>query len=1184
MKPDLLSLPDYAALKKLAASLWQQDNAYHGAAVMVGAGFSRCAATTGDIESKLPLWKDFSRILKTELGSGSDDPLRLAEEYCAYFGKQSLHDLIKNEINDIAWAPGELHKSLLELPWSEVLTTNWDTLLERASEEVHQPVYNVVAKQEDLSSARSPRIVKLHGTINISEDLIFTQEDYRKYPQRQAAFVNFARQVFIENELCLLGFSGDDPNFLQWSGWVRDHLASHSRRIYLVGALSLNSAKRKYLESINVAPIDLTDLVSDLDDQDAKHLKAASIFVDALTSLKPTPAWQWQPTRLLNNTTTIEEFEKSAKDPVYAARILEQQIPILEADRKSYPGWLVCPSRQRWALQTQISGPYPNLKNLAEMRGDSKVKLLYEIAWRHSITHEATHLWLVKEMFQICDPDKPCILTKKQQLEVALLLLKNSRWFTDDEYRSVGESVSAILEKGSRYSPDSANEIAYHRAIIARDNLDYAALEDNTNKITTREAIWKMRKASLLSELGQFKSGELLVAEAYRELLKQHRQDKSSIYVFSRLAWAHWIMRGIDMSQPHEFKPFSNNYKDQKCSPWDHIEHLQEKISTALEKQRERRDIQPSFEPGRYTDNANTVTFSSETHPLLLLEGISAIAGMPLRWSNVNFLIDQAAKLAELEEVGGAQRFSLAVRSANSETSDVLNKLFSRTQVACLSKTDVEFLFKQSMLAITYWSGVHVASTAQARGNSLERLRVFIEVLARMSVRLTPEHAKQAFMLAISLGKNIQIRHFWIFSALSHLIEFSLKSVPESDQSELLLESLSFPLASEVGIDQFDQWPNPVISFTGGRKQDAALNLRIDEIISSLVPGSPLNASALLRLLPLVKSNFLTKAESEKISEKIWGANPEYNKVPDTGLYTYVLLELPAPDRSKVRDLVRRNLFRSSNDYLFNRQKLTDLISAACDENIRECPSEEESVDLFDKLLKWKKIAEDDSPLAFSKQENRHMARLIGETLSRCVMPTFPKSELTEENFEKLNHLYNKLESSESLPAFVYFAAANDEFAPRAEKLIRQAFQSQDANMIAHASRAVLRWRDLESCSMVDRLILRLVYLIESNRTLGLSALLWTANEMLKKGYLAHPEVGLLAEMTPIIFDDADYRNVSHLSRESVSVSLVRAECVKLANNLLSKCETNHDELLRIQTEGRIDALPEVRFACSGLS
>lgn len=209
---------------------------------------------------------------------------------------------------------------------------------------------------------------------------------------------------------------------------------------------------------------------------------------------------------------------------------------------------------------------------------------------------------------------------------------------------------------------------------------------------------------------------------------------------------------------------------------------------------------------------------------------------------------------------------------------------------------------------------------------------------------------------------------------------------------------------------------------------------------------------------------------------------------------------------------------------------------------------------------------------------------MIGETLSRAVIPSFPKSALTEENFEKLHQLYIRLEGSECLPAFVYFAVENNNLAIRAEKLIRQSFQTQNANAIAQASWAVLRWRDLEACPIVDRLILKLVSLIESNRTIGLSALLETANEMIDKGYLAASEIELLAEMTPIKFDDANYKNVPPHSRESISVSLIRAACVKLTNNILIKSGINRDELLRIQAEGKIDALPEVRFACSDLS
>src|SRR5687767_12489686 len=94
-------LPDYSALKKLAGALWRQNDSYHGAAIMIGAGFSRSAARAGDASDKMPLWPHLARILAKDIGADStSDPLRLAEEYCAYFGKQALDDVVKREIND----------------------------------------------------------------------------------------------------------------------------------------------------------------------------------------------------------------------------------------------------------------------------------------------------------------------------------------------------------------------------------------------------------------------------------------------------------------------------------------------------------------------------------------------------------------------------------------------------------------------------------------------------------------------------------------------------------------------------------------------------------------------------------------------------------------------------------------------------------------------------------------------------------------------------------------------------------------------------------------------------------------------------------------------------------------------------------------------------------------------------
>lgn len=90
----------------------------------------------------------------------------------------------------------------------------------------------------------------------------------------------------LESELCLLGFSGSDPNFLAWSGWVRDTLAQSARRIRLVGVLNLTPAARSLLEARNVTPIDLAPLVKHLH-QSQRHEKALELFFGALIEAKP---------------------------------------------------------------------------------------------------------------------------------------------------------------------------------------------------------------------------------------------------------------------------------------------------------------------------------------------------------------------------------------------------------------------------------------------------------------------------------------------------------------------------------------------------------------------------------------------------------------------------------------------------------------------------------------------------------------------------------------------------------------------------------------------------------------------------------------------------------------------------------------------------------------------------------
>jgi hypothetical protein len=292
----LQSLPDYPAIRDVASALWGAGEA-RGAAVMVGSGYSRyCEQTAGDAVPP-PLWGDFARRMAGILyppGSGkeSGDPLRLAEEFRAALGQPALDALIRELVPDRRWSPGAMHRALLRLPWSDVLTTNWDTLLERAAAEDHERLYETVETPEAIPRTRSPRIVKLHGSLPSVTPFIFTEEDFRTYPSRYAPFVNLAQQVLLENELVLLGFSGDDPNFLRWAGWVRDQLGASARRIRLVGVLNLTPSRRRLLEGQNVTPIDLAPLVRDLGRSD-QHRVANEIFLEALKVARPRSPSKW---------------------------------------------------------------------------------------------------------------------------------------------------------------------------------------------------------------------------------------------------------------------------------------------------------------------------------------------------------------------------------------------------------------------------------------------------------------------------------------------------------------------------------------------------------------------------------------------------------------------------------------------------------------------------------------------------------------------------------------------------------------------------------------------------------------------------------------------------------------------------------------------------------------------------
>ena len=98
--------------------------------------------------------------------------------------------------------------------------------------------YQLIKNSYEISlTEQKKNIYKLHGSLRLKgenndfgfdgdrhKQYIITTEDYEEYPQKHEAFVNLMKISLLKGSFCIIGFSGDDPNFLMWIKWVKDVL------------------------------------------------------------------------------------------------------------------------------------------------------------------------------------------------------------------------------------------------------------------------------------------------------------------------------------------------------------------------------------------------------------------------------------------------------------------------------------------------------------------------------------------------------------------------------------------------------------------------------------------------------------------------------------------------------------------------------------------------------------------------------------------------------------------------------------------------------------------------------------------------------------------------------------------------------------------------------------------------
>lgn len=544
-------------INEIAEKLWGGH-----AAAMVGTGFSMNAKPKFESDKRIPLWNDLGLIFMKKLGMQIDnthclfqDPIKLASEVSANFGENTLNQILIDSIPDMDYEPSDLHINFLKLNWADVFTTNYDTLLERASETINIKHYSLVTKDYDLVNAIRPRIVKLHGSFPSTVPFVITEEQYRAYPKTHAAFVNTVQQALVENILVLIGFSGTDPNFLNWIGWIRDNLGTKlTNKIYLISVDSISNAKTKLFNERNINVVDLSVFRnSERDDKNS----LLSYFIDELLAKKKKDKLNWA-----DNLSKIDFYNDKNIN-------LQEIIKTLEFERIEYPGWIILPKGQRDFLYNKTSGMIsePNIvKKLSN--SETGIKFLYEFNWRWEkclYPLYASMQVLYERVLGIDESQKRIKIDsfeKTVQEKAIELILALYRSYREDANKKKCELYEAILDTLSqRMTLSQKHRYTYEKILYASLLFNYKQFIEKIENWDVSDAapIWQIKKAGLLAEVGK-KQEALTILNSLLQKIRKQQGKKDIIDEYYLLSIENLIMSLISYIQDSLYFKDRQNY------------------------------------------------------------------------------------------------------------------------------------------------------------------------------------------------------------------------------------------------------------------------------------------------------------------------------------------------------------------------------------------------------------------------------------------------------------------------------------------------------------------------------------------------------------------------------------------------------------------------------------------------
>lgn len=540
------------------------------ASVMVGAGFSRNAEHDPNVEVKD--WKGLALDFYKRLYGGNPQDeklalksaLKLASQVECQYGRDELDRIIEDAVPNNKLKPGPLHRALVNLPWRDIFTTNYDQLLENTP--TRQP-YSIVTNKVTLLYKNHPRIIKLHGSSPDMKPYVISEEDYRTYPDKYPEFVNTVRQSLIESALCLIGFSGDDPNFLSWIGWIRDKMGDRLAPIYMFD-VSDNGLHESELALFRKRKIEVISWDRSIFQTREEFFE----FIFKFLNENPIDATSktWSPKINYDEITKVShiKIEGFSFATEVDAKAVKQLIDKYCHIRTTYPGWLLMPvAHLEDAFEDIFTYELTSIhKVIDKLPLSERIDLLFELEWRIRMSFVPVSLleWFESSILSILENKSASeILEDNRLISLSISLMSYYRQtYNKTEFDRISALVSAVTNTADT---ENIRRYFYERCLSCVSLLNYQETHRLLSLWTPapEDYLGILWKCAIMTEVGLQQDAYTLLSKAYQSLQYDAVGATNTMYVDSALSAFESVLRMYEPFSQREIG-INNNREEYK--------------------------------------------------------------------------------------------------------------------------------------------------------------------------------------------------------------------------------------------------------------------------------------------------------------------------------------------------------------------------------------------------------------------------------------------------------------------------------------------------------------------------------------------------------------------------------------------------------------------------------------------